>query len=140
MIIVPLVALKQLSGTNAVFVCEAEANPLHTTDWSKDGQVLTNTSKYLITGLGTAESVLTIFDLELSDTGNYTCFAENIHGNASTSDELFVQCKQMKIIEAIVHSVTSSTFIIDVMVFLFFAFPSTSEHIGVSHLSGQHRC
>ena len=86
--------MRQLTGTNATFVCEAEANPLHTTDWFKDEEEITNSSKYLITGLGTAESTLVIFDLELDDTGNYTCFAENIHGNASTVDQLFVQCKQ----------------------------------------------
>ena len=101
MIIVPLAPLRQLAGTDATFVCEAEANPLHTTDWFKDGEEITNSNKYLITGLGTAESVLTIFDLELSDTGTYTCFAENVHGNASTSDELFVQCKNKKIISTV---------------------------------------
>ena len=96
MIIVPLIPLKQLAGTDATLVCEAEANPLHTTDWFLDGEEITSSTKYQITGLGTAESNLTIFDLELNDTGNYTCFAENIHGNASTSDQVFVQRKQKR--------------------------------------------
>ena len=90
-IIVPLVSLIQLSGTNATFTCEAEANPQHTIEWTKGDQELFNSSKILITGLGTARSVLTIIDLELSDTGSYSCFAENVHGNDSTTDELFVQ-------------------------------------------------
>ena len=96
MIIVPLAPLNRLVGANATFVCEAEANPMHTTDWFKDDQELTNSEKYQITGLGTAESRLTIFNLELSDAGNYICFAENIHGNDSTSDELLVQRKQQR--------------------------------------------
>ena len=92
MIIVPLVPLRQLTGTDAVFTCEAQAIPLHTTQWQKDGEVLTNqTNKYLITGLGSAVSTLTIFNLELSDAGNYICFVENPHGNDSTSDQLEVQ-------------------------------------------------
>ena len=86
-----MLPLLQLSGTNATFICEAEANPQHTIEWTKDNQELFNNTKILITGLGTARSVLTIIDLELSDTGSYSCFAENVHGNDSTTDELFVQ-------------------------------------------------
>ena len=93
MIIIPLVSLTQLSGTNATFTCEAEADPQHTIEWTKEGEELFNSSKYLITGLGTARSTLKIINLELSDTGNYSCFAENLHGNDSTSDQLFVQGK-----------------------------------------------
>lgn len=75
-----------------MFTCEADAEPLHATSWTFNGQpALANSSKYTITGLGTIRSVLTIMDLVLSDTGNYTCFVENVHGNSSTSDELFVQ-------------------------------------------------
>ena len=86
-----MTSLTELSGTNATFICEAEANPQHTIEWTKDGQELFNTSKILITGLGTARSTLVIMNLELDDTGSYGCFAENVHGNDSTSDELFVQ-------------------------------------------------
>ena len=90
-IIAPLVPLRQLTATNAVFTCEALAIPLHTTQWQKDGVELVNSTKYLITGLGSAVSVLTIINLELSDAGSYVCFVENPHGNDSTSDELIVQ-------------------------------------------------
>ena len=90
-IIAPLVPLMQLTGTDASFTCEALAIPLHTTQWQKDGMELSNSTKYSITGLGSAVSVLTIINLELSDAGSYVCFVENPHGNDSTSDELIVQ-------------------------------------------------
>ena len=97
MIITPLEKLRQLTGTNAVFTCEAQAIPIHTTEWEKDGEILTNqTNKYLITGLGSAISTLTIFNLELRDAGNYLCFVENPHGNDSTSDQLVVQGNTLK--------------------------------------------
>lgn len=90
-IIAPLVPLRQLTATNASFTCEALAIPLHTTQWQKDGVELVNSTKYSVTGLGSAVSVLTIINLELSDAGNYVCFVENPHGNDSTSDQLIVQ-------------------------------------------------
>jgi hypothetical protein len=90
-IISPLRPLTQLAGTNAVFTCIAIAIPQHTTEWLKDGQPLTNSSKHSITGLGTSTSTLTIIDIELSDRGNYTCIADNLHGNDTTTDQLFVQ-------------------------------------------------
>ena len=93
-IIAPLVPLRQLTATNASFTCEALAIPLHTTQWQKDGVELVNSTKYSVTGLGSAVSVLTIINLELSDAGNYVCFVENPHGNDSTSDQLIVQGKK----------------------------------------------
>lgn len=94
-IIIPIQSLTQLSGTTATFICEADANPQHTIEWTKDGQELFNSTRILITGLGTARSTLTIMDIQLNDTGDYGCVAENIHGNDSTSDELFVQGKYL---------------------------------------------
>ena len=110
MITLPLAPLRQLAGTDPRFVCEAMANPLHTTDWFRDREAITKSSKYLITDLGTAKSVLAIFDLELSDTGTYTCFAKNVYVNASTSDELFVQCKNKKMISTVTILVTLHVF------------------------------
>lgn len=93
MIIRPLTPLIQLAGSTAEFTCSAVARPQHTTEWLKDNVQLSNSSKYQITGLGTPNSTLNIFNLSLADSGNYTCIANNVHGNASTSDELFVQGK-----------------------------------------------
>ena len=93
MIIQPLKPLIELAGSTAKFTCSAVARPQHTTEWLKDNVQLSNSSKYQITGLGTPTSTLSIFNLSLADSGNYTCIADNVHGNASTSDELFIQGK-----------------------------------------------
>lgn len=94
-IITPLRPIIQLSGTNATFTCTAEAIPQHTVNWfmeERGGDVpLQNNTKYYITGLGTATSHLTIINIQLSDSGTYTCLADNLHGNDSTSDTLLVQ-------------------------------------------------
>ena len=95
MIIQPLQPLIELAGSTAKFICSAVARPQHTTEWLKDNVQLSNSSKYQITGLGTPTSILNIFNLSLADSGNYTCVADNVHGNASTSDELLIQGKSL---------------------------------------------
>ena len=91
MIITPLNPLILLAGTSATFNCNATAIPRHTTKWLKDNTELMNSTKYAISGLGTATSTLIINSIELADRGNYTCIAENIHGNDSFTDQLYVQ-------------------------------------------------
>ena len=73
-----------MSEESVSFECRADGVPLPTIVWLKDGDVITSTNKFEIenttlSGGQTAISVLTISNLSVLDSGNYTCRASISH-------------------------------------------------------------
>ena len=71
-----------------MFECQAIAEPIHSAEWMFKNQLLdTESNKYSIDSTGE----LTISNVQLNDTGLYTCTVSNIHGSASASAYLTLQ-------------------------------------------------
>lgn len=75
--------------------CIATADPVYKIKWLKDGIVLPRSTKYLdseVVEIFEREfewiANLTVYDVDLSDDGNYTCFVFNIHGNDNSEIEI----------------------------------------------------
>ena len=83
----------RLEGDMAVFVCLAEAEPLHTVEWFfQDSNIPLSGVRYSIEPSSDANyGRLTVSSVTEADTGMYTCFVSNIHGNDSASAYLAVQ-------------------------------------------------
>ena len=90
-----------LEGNNASITCSAISEPAHMVNWLKDGMSLNSSSgKYLFgsrVGDDSREvvSTLTVVNLAMSDSRNYTCSVKNSFGNDLASAHLEVQgtCK-----------------------------------------------
>ena len=87
----------QLEGNNVTFTCNATAEPIHTVEWSFNNFTLPydDVTKYLIdvSSDDASYGALTVFDVQLNDTGQYTCLVNNTHGNDTASAYLTVQGK-----------------------------------------------
>ena len=83
----------RLEGDVAVFICIAEAEPLHTVQWFfQDTLLTTGGTKYSIDGNSTnTYGRLTVDSVNQNDTGQYTCVVTNVHGNTSAAAFLQVQ-------------------------------------------------
>ena len=83
----------RLEGDAAVFVCLAESEPLHDVRWFfQDSDIPLSGSRYTIEPSGDPNyGQLTVSNVAEADTGRYTCFVSNIHGNDSASAYLAVQ-------------------------------------------------
>jgi hypothetical protein len=83
-------------GQSASFSCNVTGEPTPTIVWQFGGQAIVESSKYTISTSSAADvtmSMLTVSALETSDTGTYTCYAENNHFNETASATLTVQSK-----------------------------------------------
>ena len=72
------------------FVCAAYGNPVPSIIWNRGNAELANDSRItiydelvMINGVVFSQSILVLCSAEESDTGNYSCFAENVIGNDS---------------------------------------------------------
>ena len=83
--------MNSLEQSNATFVCNIQSEPTHITDWYFNGMPLNSSSKYVITGRGTASSSLSITGVVYADSGDYTCVATNEHGTTNATGRLTVQ-------------------------------------------------
>ena len=83
--------MKRLSGENVTFTCTVQAEPVHPLQWLFNGELIQPSATHIMTTMGETQGNLTIVNISLADAGNYTCFAENVHGNASASEMLLVQ-------------------------------------------------
>ena len=83
--------MKRLSGENVTFKCIVQADPMHSLQWLFNGETIQPSTTRIMTTVGKTQGSLTIVNISLADVGSYTCFAENVHGNASASETLLVQ-------------------------------------------------
>ena len=83
--------MKRLSGENVTFTCIVLAEPVHSLQWLFDGEIIQPSTTHIMTTIGETQGSLTIVNISLANAGNYTCIAENVHGNSSASETLLVQ-------------------------------------------------
>lgn len=92
-------------GRSAVFSCNVSAEPPPVITWRFNGVEITAGSKYTVMATAgetmTTLSVLTINNLTVSDNGDYSCSAENDHGNETSTANLIVQSKLLMFFSAI---------------------------------------
>ena len=83
----------RLEGDTAFFVCLAEAEPLHEVKWFfQDSEEPLSGNRYTIEPSGSdSHGQLSVSNVTEDDTGMYTCFVSNVHGNDSASAYLAVQ-------------------------------------------------
>lgn len=78
-------------GKSVTFFCNATANPLPTTSWTKDGSPITDYSRII---LSADNKVLTITNVSRKDRGKYRCVVSNKLGNdTSIAAALNVTCE-----------------------------------------------
>ena len=78
------------------FTCKATGEPSSTISWYFNDVRLNQSDKYNINAAGVTGrvmSLLTIYDVVLSDAGTYTCHAENVIGSDNSSGILTVNGK-----------------------------------------------
>lgn len=78
-------------GSSAVFECEVSPSTA-ITSWMKDGTNLRESPKHKFTSDG-KDRKLNIIDVQLSDTGEYTCVAKNAGKEISCTAKLIVEGK-----------------------------------------------
>ena len=90
-IVTTLVNTTLAQGGSHMFVCAAVADPRPVFTFRFNGErITTNSSKYTLVTNST-HGTLTVFNLQGSDEGTYTCSASNRYGSVSTAAVLTVQ-------------------------------------------------
>ena len=81
-------------GTHyASFTCTSSGHPIPLLTWYVNGQELSLSQDKYSSLYANGTSVLTLFDIGLSDAARYTCFASNLFGNDTVDNHLVVQGK-----------------------------------------------
>lgn len=83
-------------GSSAVFECEVSPSTA-ITSWMKDGSNLREGPKHKFTSDG-KDRKLHIIDVQLSDTGEYTCVAKNAGKEITCTAKLIVEGKERVLI------------------------------------------
>ena len=83
--------MKKVSGEDVTFTCTVQAEPVHSLQWLFNGAIIQPSNTHTTATIGETQASLTIVNISLADAGNYSCFAENVHGNSSASETLLVQ-------------------------------------------------
>ena len=85
------------AGNTIVAVCVAYGDPNPSITWNRGGTVLSNDSRVTIyeelvteNGVMFVQSIIEVCSAEVTDAGQYSCFAENTFGNDTAVIELTV--------------------------------------------------
>ena len=77
-------------GNTHMFVCAAEGDPPPVLVFRFNGERISNSSKHTL-DINSNNATLTVFNVQGSDEGSYTCSASNQYGSVSTAAELTVE-------------------------------------------------
>ncbi|XP_021375947.1 uncharacterized protein LOC110464826 isoform X2 [Mizuhopecten yessoensis] len=80
--------LRHQQGATVTLICQAEGSPEPLVEWSKDGEILTNSLRIT---LSPDRTQLTIRSLERSDGGSYSCTFRNSLGQVAQRIDLIVE-------------------------------------------------
>lgn len=83
-------------GSSAVFECQISPSTA-ITSWMKDGSNLREGPKHKFTADG-KDRKLHIIDVQLSDTGDYTCVGKNAGKEISCTAKLIVEGKPVRVV------------------------------------------
>ena len=78
-------------GSKVTFQCNATGNPSPTLSWTKDGNLINQSSNNIV--FSQDSQTLTINNVQRNDAGFYVCNATNNVNYVSASGHLNVQCK-----------------------------------------------
>ena len=85
------------AGNTVVLACVGYGSPDPDITWSRNGNVLSNDSRVTIyeevvteSGVTFVQSILEICSATLSDSGQYSCLATNLHGNDNATFDLTI--------------------------------------------------
>ena len=82
-------------GSTATLSCTASGNPVPGLSWSRDGQQLTTSGRYLISS---DQRMLSLLNAQMEDEGVYVCGASSAVGSASDVVTLDVQGERKSIL------------------------------------------
>lgn len=96
-ITVPPVNTNVLQSHNAVLNCTVTGEPVPVVNWYRDATMINQSTKYSIefsnSSIREYISTLTINNVVMMDTNDYTCSATNIHSNVNATAHVEVQGK-----------------------------------------------
>lgn len=90
-------------GSSAVFECQISPSTA-ITSWMKDGSNLREGPKHKFTADG-KDRKLHIIDVQLSDTGDYTCVGKNAGKEISCTAKLIVEGKPVRVVVITIQNI-----------------------------------
>lgn len=90
----PNASILRTSGSSVTFQCPARGHPLPGITWLKNGIHLDTTD--LDSTMEYMSWSITLKDVKIADSGNYTCFIANEFGSVNATFELLVSGQEME--------------------------------------------
>lgn len=84
---------KQISPNEVVFRGRVTGNPIPQIEWTVDGRPLVEGEEVLTSSTSEGTFELRLINVQMHDTGRYTCTAFNEYGQASSTNVLYLRGK-----------------------------------------------